>query len=56
LEVSRASNVEYNHITQEWEATVPSGEIIARGKNRDEVIKREVAVITARLQEQIEKK
>ena len=49
MEVSRASNVEFNHATQEWEAHTPGGELIAQGKNRDEVIKREVAVIESRL-------
>lgn len=49
LEVSRASNVEFNAKTQEWEATTLSGELIAHGPSRDDVIKEEVRIIESRL-------
>ena len=49
LEVTRASNVEFNHAAQQWEAHTPAGELIAAGPNRDEVIRQEVAVIESRL-------
>jgi hypothetical protein len=49
MEVKRASNVEFNHDAQEWEARTPAGELIARGTNRDAVIKEEVRVIESRL-------
>ena len=49
MEVSRASNVEFNHKMQEWEARTPDGTLIAHGKDRDEVIKEEIRVIESRL-------
>lgn len=49
MEVTRASNVEFNHATQEWEATTPAGELIASGVSRDAVIQQEVKVIENRL-------
>ncbi|NBQ70787.1 MAG: hypothetical protein EBU46_18930 [Nitrosomonadaceae bacterium] len=49
LEVTRASNVEFNHSTQQWEARTPAGELIASGPNRDAVIREEVKVIESRL-------
>lgn len=49
LTVRRASNVEFNHVTQHWEATTPEGELIASGPSRDQVIKDEVKVIESRL-------
>lgn len=49
LEVTRASNVEFNHELQQWEARTPTGELIASGPNRDEVIREEVKVIESRL-------
>jgi hypothetical protein len=52
--VVRASNVEFNEFTQDWEARLPfTGEIIASGKHRDEVIRQEVAVIESRLQQSL---
>ena len=49
MEVKRASNVEFNHGTQEWEARTPDNELIAHGTSRDEVIREEVRIIEARL-------
>jgi hypothetical protein len=49
MEVKRASNVEFNHGSQEWEARTPSDELIAHGVSRDEVIREEVRVIESRL-------
>jgi hypothetical protein len=49
LEVTRASNVEFNEATQEWEAITPGGEKIASGPDRDDVIKQEVRIIESRL-------
>ena len=49
MEVTRASNVEFNGSTQEWEAHTPKGELIAHGVNRDQVINREIQVIESRL-------
>ena len=41
--ISRASEVEYNHATRQWEARhAATGEIIARGDNRAAVIADEV--------------
>ena len=40
--IQRASNVEFNHETQEWEAQLPDGQTIAKGTNRDQVITDEV--------------
>jgi hypothetical protein len=43
LHVDRASEVEFNHQTGEWEAKLLStNQIIAHGKNRNEVIHDEV--------------
>ena len=49
MEVTRASNVEFNHANQEWEATTPGGEKIASGPDRDKVIADEVRIIESRL-------
>jgi hypothetical protein len=49
MQVSRASNVEFDHQRQEWEARTPDGELIASGPKRDEVIRQEVDVIERRL-------
>jgi hypothetical protein len=49
LKVTRASNVEFNETSQEWEARTPENELIAHGPNRDAVIKEEVRVIESRL-------
>ena len=49
MRVERASNVEFNHEKQVWEAKTPAGELIASGANRDEVIREEVRVIESRL-------
>ena len=49
MQVSRASNVEFNHDEQQWEARTPEGELLASGLDRDAVIKQEVAVIESRL-------
>lgn len=43
LEISRASNVEYNPLDKTWEAErIGTGEIIASGPNRNDVITEEV--------------
>ena len=48
--INRASNVEFNHETGNWEARIPeTNELIASGRNREQVIKDEVAVIESRL-------
>lgn len=49
MTMTRASNVEFNHDNQEWEARTPSGELIAHGKDRDKVIAEEVRIIESRL-------
>lgn len=51
--ISRASNVEFNHEKDRWEAIDNKGILIAFGPNRDEVIKEEVRVITERLRQGI---
>ena len=44
VEIQRASEVEYNNVTQEWEAkNLATGEIIAHGPNRNAVITQEIA-------------
>lgn len=45
LTVSRASNVEFDERAQEWVAVTPDGREIARGRDRDAVIRREVEVL-----------
>ena len=43
LEIVRASNVEYNPLSKIWEAErITTGQIIASGSNRNEVITQEV--------------
>ena len=49
MTVTRASNVEFNQSSQEWEATTPGGEKIASGPDRDKVIQEEVRIIESRL-------
>lgn len=49
MTVKRASNVEFNVGTQEWEAHTPENELIAHGAFRDQVIQEEVRVIESRL-------
>ena len=49
MEVKRASNVEFNHKTQEWEAHTPEGELIAKGPCRDQVISQEIKILESRL-------
>ena len=49
--ITRASSVEFNNTTKEWEATLPCGEIIAKGKSRDQVIRDEIAYLEQRLHE-----
>ncbi len=44
LQVTRATNVEFESATGEWVATHrESGQIIGRGRNRSEVVAQEVA-------------
>lgn len=43
--MERASNVEFNHVKQEWEARLPNGELIAHGHHRDALIAEEVKVV-----------
>ena len=44
LTVERATEVEFDDATQQWVAMhLASGQIIARGKNRNQVIAQEVA-------------
>jgi hypothetical protein len=51
VSIKRASNVEFNSTRHLWEAElVDSGEVIASGRNRNEVIKNEVKVLEDRLQ------
>jgi len=54
MEIERASEVEFDHESGDWIATEvshdgPHGRVIARGKNRAEVIAAEVAYLEARL-------
>ena len=42
LAIERASSVEYDCISGEWFAMHISGQIIARGKNRNDVIAQEI--------------
>jgi len=49
MEVIRASTVEYDHVTDEWFAMHESGKIIARGKNRNDVITAEIAWLESRM-------
>jgi hypothetical protein len=49
LQVTRASNVEFNEAKQLWEATTPGGELIASGPDRDLVIQEEIKIIESRL-------
>jgi hypothetical protein len=46
--ITRASEVEFNHSTHEWEAKLlKTSEIIAHGKNRNEVIADEIRWLEA---------
>jgi hypothetical protein len=47
--ITRASNVEYNHDAQRWEARLPDGTLIAYGPLRNEVIQDEIAYLEERL-------
>ena len=48
--VTRVSDVEFDHNTQEWYAKyIPTGQEIARGKNRNEVIEAEVKWLESRV-------
>ena len=50
MQVTRASNVEFNEKTQSWEATsAQDGSLIAAGPLRDAVIQQEVKIIESRL-------
>ena len=50
VEITRASEVEWDDATQEWVAThKETGAVIARGKNRAEVIKKEISWLEERL-------
>ncbi len=48
--ITRASNVEFNHNTNLWEARLPdaANTLIASGPLRDDVIRQEVAYLEAR--------
>ena len=44
MEITRATRVEFEPVSQLWVATyIPTGEVIARGPNRSQVIREEVA-------------
>lgn len=48
--VRRASEVEYNHVRGQWEATeLRTGQIIASGPERNKVIEEEVRILNQRL-------
>ena len=49
MEVTRGSNVEFEPETGDWVATLPSGQEIARGKERNQVIEQEVAYLEERI-------
>ena len=50
VNIERASDVEYDHEAREWVATHHStGEVIARGVNRSEVIAAEVRWLEERI-------
>lgn len=50
ISVKRASEVEFDETSGEWVAThLDSGEVIARGLNRNDVIKAEIAWLEERL-------
>jgi hypothetical protein len=50
ISTQRASSVEWDRKTQEWVAkVVQTGEVLARGGRRGEVVAREVEVLQGRL-------
>ena len=49
MNITRASNVEFNITSQQWEARTPTGELIAAGPERAKVIEQEVKVLEERL-------
>lgn len=50
MQVKRASGVEFNPATGEWEAhLLATGELIAHGPNRNEVITAEIAWLEEKL-------
>lgn len=49
LDVRRATHVEYNHDTQQWEAKDHTGLVLAVGSRRSDVVQAEVAVLDDRI-------
>lgn len=50
MEIERVTDVEFDNELQEWFARlIKTGEIIARGKSRDEVLKDEVRIVSERI-------
>lgn len=49
MTVERASNVEFDHTQQSWEARTPAGELLASGPDRGAVIAEEVRILESRL-------
>jgi hypothetical protein len=49
MTTTRASSVEFNPVSQEWEAVLPDGTLIAKGQKRGEVIQAEVIEVERRL-------
>ncbi len=52
-EVTRASNVEFNHNKQLWEATTPDGVLLCSDQSRDACLQEEVRIVENNLQEQL---
>jgi hypothetical protein len=51
-DVKRVSDVEFNRVTQTWEAHAPSGELIAAGISRSRVIEQERVYFNELMEEQ----
>jgi len=49
MEVTRASNVEFNQTTQCWEARTVAGSLITSGSSREQVVKDEVEMLESKL-------
>ena len=48
-QINRVSDVEYNHETKEWEATLKDGSLIASDTSRDAVLEKERLYIEDKL-------
>ncbi len=51
--MKRASNVEFNEASQEWEARYPDGSLLCKDRSRDKCLKEEVIVVEKNLEAEL---